>query len=76
MFEKYMSLPPIGRRAILAVVLFLICIVDAALPKCGLTDFIFAVCISAWFWAIGLVRPTLLFLYYLLRVVFRYQIYK
>jgi hypothetical protein len=75
-FNRYMSQPPLARRAIVAVVLFAICIIDTALPKCKLTDSIFVVCISGWYWSIGLVRPTFLFFYYLLRTVLRYQIYK
>jgi hypothetical protein len=76
MFNRFMSLPPLARRAILAVVLFAICCIDDEFPKSGITDFIFVVCISAWFYTVGLVRPTLLFFYHLLRVVIRYHIYK
>lgn len=76
MFNKYMQLPPLARRAILALLLFAICFICAGLPKSKVTDALFVVSLCGWYWAVGLVRPTFLFIYYLLRAVLRYQFYK
>lgn len=73
MFKKIMSLSPIVRRAVLALALFNIMIVDLLFPKCNFTVFLFLVSGISWIWAIGLLRPVLLFLFFLIRVVLRYK---
>lgn len=75
MFSKFMGLEPIYRRVILAVVLLAICCIDTEFPKNRVSDTIFVVCLSAWYYTVGLVRPTILFFAFLLKVVFRYRAY-
>ncbi|OUL87822.1 hypothetical protein [Paraburkholderia hospita] len=73
MFKKFMSLSPIGRRAVLALALFGIMVIDLLFPKCNFTVFLFLASGLGWVWAIGLMRPVLLFLIFLLKTVFRYK---
>jgi hypothetical protein len=75
MFKKFMSLSRIARRAVLALALFSIMIVDLLFPKCNFTVFLFLASGIGWIWAIGLLRPVLLFLFFLVRVVLRYKTY-
>ncbi|MFM0007367.1 hypothetical protein PQR57_41245 [Paraburkholderia dipogonis] len=73
MFEKFMSLSPIARRAVVALVLFAIMVVDLLFPKCDFTVYLFLASGLGWVWAIGLMRPVLFFLIFILRAVFRYK---
>jgi hypothetical protein len=73
MFEKFMSLSPIARRAVVALALFCIMVIDLLFPKSNFTVFLFLASGLGWVWAIGVMRPILLFLIFLLRAVFRYK---
>ncbi|OUL80412.1 hypothetical protein [Paraburkholderia hospita] len=73
MFEKFKGLSPAGRRAVIAVALFAIMFVDVLLPKCDFTVALFLVSGLGGIWAIGLMRPILLFLFFLMRAVLRYK---
>jgi hypothetical protein len=71
MFEKFLLLPPITRRAIIAVALFAVMLIDLTLPKCDVTVFVCLVATIGWIWAIGLLRPFFFLMFLLLRTVFR-----
>jgi hypothetical protein len=71
MFEKFLLLPPLARRAVIAAVLFGVMLVDLLLPKCDFTVFLFFVLTFGWLWAIGILRPLLFFLLFLVRGVLR-----
>ncbi|MFP3645860.1 hypothetical protein [Paraburkholderia sp. SIMBA_054] len=73
MFEKFKGLSPAGRRAVIAVALFAIMFVDVLLPKCDFTVALFLVSGLGGIWAMGLMRPILLFLFFLMRAVLRYK---
>lgn len=75
MLKKFMSLSPIVRRAVLALALFSVMIVDLLFPKCNFTVLLFLASGISWIWAIGLLRPVLLFLFFLIKVVLRYKTY-
>ena len=73
MFKKFLGLSPAGRRAVIAVALFAIMFVDVLLPKCDFTVGLFLVSGLGGIWAMGLMRPILLFLLFLMRAVLRYK---
>lgn len=73
MFEKFMSLPPAGRRAVVTVALFAIMFIDLLLPKCDFTVGLFLASGLGGIWAMGLMRPVVLFCLFLMRAVLRYK---
>jgi hypothetical protein len=73
MFEKFMSLSPVGRRAVIAVALFAIMFIDVLFPKCDFTVGLFLASGLGGIWAIGLMRPIVLFCFFLMRAVLRYK---
>jgi hypothetical protein len=73
MFDKFMSLSPVGRRAVIALALFGIMFADLLFPKCNFTVYVFLTAGLGGIWAIGLMRPVLFFLVFILRAVFRYK---
>jgi hypothetical protein len=70
MFEKFLLLPPIVRRAIIAVALFAVMLIDLTFPKCDITVFVCLASTIGWIWAIGILRPFLILMFFLLRAVF------
>jgi hypothetical protein len=71
MLNKFLSLDPLARRAIVAAALFGFIAIDVLLPKCDLTVSVFMICGIAFLWAIGILRPFLFMMFLLLKIIFR-----
>ncbi|WP_345817756.1 hypothetical protein AAGS40_29510 (plasmid) [Paraburkholderia sp. PREW-6R] len=71
MLEKFLSLDPLARRAVIAVGLFGMMFIDLLFPTCNLTVWVFFTVCTAFLWATGILRPFLIMLYYLLRTIIR-----
>lgn len=73
MFEKFKRLSPLAQRAILALTLFGIMFIDLLFPKNDFTVDLFFASGIAWIWAIGLLRPLLAFVFFIIKAVLRYK---
>ncbi|MGF6870708.1 hypothetical protein [Paraburkholderia sp. MM5477-R1] len=71
MLEKFRNLDPLARRAVIAAALFGLIGIDVQLPKCDFTVAVFLVCGIGFLWAIGILRPFLLMMMLLMKIVFR-----
>jgi hypothetical protein len=71
MLEKFRALDPLARRAVIAAALFGLIAIDVLLPKCDFTVSVFLLCGIGFLWAIGILRPFLIMMFLLLKLVFR-----
>ncbi|MFM0123343.1 MULTISPECIES: hypothetical protein [Paraburkholderia] len=71
MLEKFWALNPLARRAVIAAALFGVMFIDLLFPTCDFTVWVFFTVGSAFLWTVGILRPFLIMMYYLLRTVIR-----
>ncbi|MCC8397270.1 hypothetical protein LJ656_32365 [Paraburkholderia sp. MMS20-SJTR3] len=71
MLERFWALDPLARRAVTAVGLFGLMFIVLLFPTCDFTVWLFFTLSTAFLWAIGILRPFLVMMYYLLQTVLR-----
>jgi hypothetical protein len=74
MYAKFIALPFIARRGLIAVALFFLAFVSVHLPKSGFSE---TLCIGSLFgclWAVGILIPVLKVTFFVLRWALRYNV--
>jgi hypothetical protein len=71
MYAKFKTLPPVSRRALIAVTLLCVACVAARLPDTPLCNWIFGLSLVGSFWASGVMVPAMKVMLYVFKVALR-----
>jgi hypothetical protein len=71
MLTKFMTLSLVARRAVIAITLFFVACVAARLPDTPLCNWIFGLSLVGFFWASGVMVPTIKVALYVFKVALK-----
>lgn len=74
MYAKFLALPFVTRRVLIAMALFGLAFVSVHLPKSGFSETLCFGSLFALLWAIGILVPLLKVTFFVLRWVLRYHV--
>lgn len=74
MYAKFMALPFVTRRVLIALALFLLAFVSVNLPTNGFSEMLCFGSLFGLLWAVGILVPLLKVTFFVLRWVLRYHV--
>jgi hypothetical protein len=74
MYAKFMALPFVTRRVLIASALFFVTFISVHLPKNGFSETLCFGSLFAFLWAVGILVPVLKVTFIVLRWVLKYHV--